>query len=214
VAYTKYPRTWHLPGSPNRGADGDHAFADHATFEGREVVVTEKLDGENTTIYADGYTHARSVSSGYHPTRTWVRGLAGRVAYAIPAGWRICGENTYGLHSIAYDALPSYFQLFAVYDDADVCQSWDDTKAWAARLGVDLVPELYRGAFTDPLPLLSGPSAFGPEREGVVVRWAEAFHVSRHQQAVGKLVRKGHVKTDQHWMHGEVPANGLAARGT
>ena len=74
VDYTKYPRTWHLPDSPNRGADGDHAHADYSPFAGREVVVTEKLDGENTTIYADGHCHARSVASGYHPTRTWVRG--------------------------------------------------------------------------------------------------------------------------------------------
>jgi hypothetical protein len=63
VTHTKYPRTWHLPDSPNRGADGDHAHADYSTFDGREVVVTEKLDGENTTIYADGHSHARSVSS-------------------------------------------------------------------------------------------------------------------------------------------------------
>ena len=212
--YTKYPRTWHLPDSPNRGADGDHVYPDYSSFEGHEVVVTEKLDGENTTIYADGYTHARSISSGYHPTRTWVRALAGRVAHALPDGWRICGENTYGRHSIAYDALPSYFQLFAVYDDEDFCQSWDDTTEWATKLGVDLVPVLYRGPFTHELiALLDGPSAFGPEREGVVVRWAEAFHTSNHQRAVGMLVRADHVKTDQHWMHGEVPANGLAARG-
>jgi hypothetical protein len=189
VDYTKYPRTWHLPDSPNRGADGDHAYADYSSFEGREVVVTEKLDGENTTIYADGYCHARSLSSGYHPTRTWVRALAGRVAHTLPEGWRICGENTFGRHSIAYDALPSYFQLFAVYDEASTCLSWDDTTAWAA---------------------LRGASAFGPEREGVVLRWADAFSVDQHQRAVGKLVRSDHVKTDQHWMHGEVTANGLA----
>jgi hypothetical protein len=213
VDYTKYPRTWHLPDSPNRGADGDHVYPDHSSFEGREVVVTEKLDGETTTIYADGYTHARSISSGHHPTRTWVRALAGRVAHALPEGWRICGENTYGRHAIAYDALPSYFQLFAVYDDEDFCQSWDETKAWAATLGVDLVPELYRGPFTqDLIGLLDGPSAFGPEREGVVVRWAESFHTSNHQRAVGKLVCKDHVKTDQRRLHGEGPANGLAAR--
>ena len=78
---------------------------------------------------------------------------------------------------------------------------------------VDLVPLLYRGPFTHPLALLHGASKFGPEREGVVVRWAEAFHVGEHQQAVGKLVRSNHVKTDQHWMHGEVPVNGLASRG-
>jgi hypothetical protein len=188
-------------------------YPDHSSFEGHEVVVTEKLDGENTTIYADGYTHARSFSSGDHPTRTWVRALAGRVAHALPDGWRICGENTYGRHAIAYDALPSYFQLFAVYDDEDFCQSWDETKRWAHELGVDLVPELYRGPFTDPLPLLAGPSAFGPEREGVVVRWADAFHMSNHQRAVGKLVRSDLVKADQRRMRGEVAANGLAARG-
>ena len=212
MTYTKYPRTWHLPDSPNRGADGDHAHEDYANFEGREVVVTEKLDGENTTIYADGHSHARSVSSGYHPTRTWVRALAGRVAHALPAGWRICGENTYGRHSIAYDRLPSYFQLFAVYDADHTCLSWADTEAWAGRLGVDAVPLLYRGPFEHAtLPaLLGGASAFGPEREGVVLRWADAFPLADHQRAVGKLVRRDHVKTDQHWMHGEVVANGLA----
>ena len=212
MTYTKYPRTWHLPDSPNRGADGDHAHEDYSTFEGREVVVTEKLDGENTTIYADGYTHARSLSSGYHPTRTWVRALAGRVGHALPAGWRICGENTYGRHSIAYDRLPSYFQLFAVYDEHDTCLSWPDTEAWAARLALDPVPVLYRGPFAHErvVALLGGASAFGPEREGVVLRWAEAFGYGEHQRAVGKLVRRDHVKTDQHWMHGEVTANGLA----
>jgi hypothetical protein len=210
--YVKYPRTWHLPDSPNRGADGDHAHADYATFEGREVVVTEKLDGENTTIYADGHCHARSVSSGYHPTRTWVRALAGRVSHALPAGWRICGENTYGLHSIAYDRLPSYFQLFAVYDEGDTCLSWADTEEWAGGLGVDIVPVLFRGTFDRDtvLALLTGPSAFGPEREGIVVRWAQAFPRGDHERATGKLVRKDHVKTDQHWMHGEVKSNGLA----
>jgi RNA ligase len=210
--YVKYPRTWHLPDSPNRGADGDHAHADYSTFDGREVVVTEKLDGENTTIYADGHCHARSISSSYHPTRTWVRGLAGRVSHALPEGWRICGENTYGRHSIAYDRLPSYFQLFAVYDERDMCLSWPDTEEWARELDVDIVPVLFRGIFDKVavLGLLTGPSAFGPEREGLVLRWAEAFPRDEHERATGKLVRKDHVKTDQHWMHGDVKANGLA----
>lgn len=76
------------------------------------------------------------------------------------------------------------------------------------------MPTLLRGALTDPrqlLDLMTGPSAFGPEREGIVVRWAEAFATEEHQQATGKLVRAGHVMTDQHWMHGEVPVNGLAS---
>ena len=43
-----------------------------------------------------------------------------------------------------------------------------------------------------------------------MLRWADAFPLADHQRAVGKLVRRDHVKTDQHWMHGEVVANGLA----
>ena len=213
VTYTKYPRTWHLPDSPNRGADGDHAHEDYSTFEGREVVVTEKLDGENTTIYADGHTHARSLSSGYHPTRTWVRALAGRVAHALPDGWRICGENTYGRHSIAYDRLPSYFQLFAVYDDRRHVPELGGDRGVGDTLGrrpcSAPVPRPVRAR--EPSSRCSAvPSAFGPEREGIVLRWADAFPFAEHQRAVGKLVRRDHVKTEQHWMHGEVTANGLA----
>jgi hypothetical protein len=75
------------------------------------------------------------------------------------------------------------------------------------------VPLLYRGGFDRArvLALLDGASAFGPEREGVVLRWADAFPAGEHQLAIGKLVRRDHVKTEQHWMHGEVTANGLAA---
>ena len=210
MTYTKYPRTWHLPDSPNRGADGDHAYADYSTFEGREVVVTEKLDGENTTIYADGYTHARSISSGYHPTRTWVRALAGRVAHALPEGWRICGENTYGRHSIAYDALPSYFQLFAVYDDEDMCLWWDDTKEWAARLGVDLgAGALPRPVHHDRARCWTGRPRSAPSARA---SWSAGRTRSTRRAPAGRRQARppDHVKTDQHWMHGEVPANGLA----
>lgn len=55
---THYPRTAHLPWSPGATSD-DVRIADLSGLTGREVVVTEKLDGENTTLYADGL-HARS----------------------------------------------------------------------------------------------------------------------------------------------------------
>ena len=45
-----------------------------------------------------------------------------------------------------------------------------------------------------------------------MLRWADAFPLADHQRAVGKLVRRDHVKTDQHWMHGEVVANGACPR--
>ena len=208
----KYPRTLHAPSSPNRGADGDHAHADWSTFEGREIVVLEKVDGEQCTITRD-YIHARSVDSGYHPTRTWVRGLHGRIGHEIPEGWRLVGENMYGRHSIGYTDLPSYFLLFAVYDDTNRTLAWDDIEEWGSLLGLDVVPVLWRGVFDERRVMaeLAGPSRYGPEREGFVVRWAESFSYYEHHAATSKCVRAGHVKTDQHWLHDEVTPNSLAS---
>ena len=78
-----YPRTPHLPWSPGVSAD-DVRAADLAGLAGREVVVTEKLDGENTTLYRDGL-HARSLDSAHHPSRAWVKSLQGLVGAVDPA---------------------------------------------------------------------------------------------------------------------------------
>lgn len=42
----KYPRTYHLSSSPGKTSD-DKVISDMSEFEGKEVVVTEKMDGEN-----------------------------------------------------------------------------------------------------------------------------------------------------------------------
>lgn len=111
---THYPRTPHLPWSP--GASGDDVrTGDLSGLRGLEVVVTEKLDGENTTLYQDGL-HARSLDSAHHPSRTWVKALQGRIGPSIPAGWRICGENLYARHSIPYRELVDIHPRFAVRD--------------------------------------------------------------------------------------------------
>ena len=58
----KYPRTPHFPWSPG-ATDDDKILQDLSVFDKQPVVITEKMDGENTTIYADGYIHARSLDS-------------------------------------------------------------------------------------------------------------------------------------------------------
>lgn len=67
----KYPRTMHLPWSPGWTKD-DRVLQTTEHFVGQEVVVTEKMDGENTTLARD-YTHARSVSSSNHVSRHWLK---------------------------------------------------------------------------------------------------------------------------------------------
>ncbi len=104
----KYPRTPHLPWSSGRAED-DIALDSIEHLERLEdVVVTEKLDGENTTLYHD-YLHARSIDSKSHPSRDWIKRFHAKVRYDIPEDFRICGENMYAKHSIFYDALTTYY---------------------------------------------------------------------------------------------------------
>jgi hypothetical protein len=204
----KYPRTRHLPWSP--GASQDDLIADSCeAFVGQRVIVTEKMDGENTTLYRD-HSHARSLDSRHHPSRDWLKGLHGSIAHEIPEGWRVCGENLYARHSIAYEGLPSYFMVFSVWDANNCCLDWDSTVEWADLLGLATVPILYDGAFDlEWLQALDGELDLD-RREGYVVRLASSFAYADFGASVAKWVRANHVQTDEHWMHQEVVPNGLA----
>ncbi|MEY9212491.1 AAA family ATPase [Thermobifida halotolerans] len=199
-----YPRTPHLPWSPGATPD-DARAAGVSGLVGREVVVTEKLDGENTTLYRDGL-HARSVDSAHHPSRAWTRALHGRIAHALPPGRRVCGENLYARHSIAYTDLDSWFYAFSVWD-GEHCLDWDATVRFARRLGVPVPPVLWRGVFDErALRALRLDTA---RQEGYVVRTVEGFRRDEFAHRVAKWVRPGHVRTGEHWMSAPVVANGL-----
>ncbi|MFI6609590.1 RNA ligase family protein [Streptomyces sp. NPDC050507] len=204
---THYPRTPHLPWSPGATSD-DVRLADLAGLTGSEAVVTEKLDGENTTLYADGL-HARSLDSAHHPSRGWVKALQGRIGPRIPAGWRICGENMFARHSIPYEDLASHFYGFSVWD-GDRCLDWDLTVDFLRDLGIPTPPVLWRGVFDARAE--KALRALKPDtlrQEGYVVRPAESFPAAAFRRRVAKWVRPGHVTTDTHWMHAKVVENGL-----
>ncbi|MFF3561245.1 RNA ligase family protein [Streptomyces sp. NPDC002574] len=201
---THYPRTPHLPWSPGAASD-DVRARDLDGLRGREVVVTEKLDGENTTLYTDGL-HARSPDSAHHPSRAWVKALQGRIGPGIPAGRRVCGENLFARHSLAYDALDSWFYGFSVWDGDD-CLDWDSTTDFLRRLGVPVPPVLWRGTFDERA--LRALRVDTTRQEGWVVRTADGFGREEFGQRVAKWVRPHHVRTDTHWMHAAVVENGL-----
>ncbi|MEU4235334.1 RNA ligase family protein [Nonomuraea sp. NPDC026600] len=199
-----YPRTPHLPWSPGVTPD-DVRAGDLSGLRGREVVVTEKLDGENTTLYADGM-HARSLDSAHHPSRAWVKGLQGRIGGRIPAGWRVCGENMYARHSIAYQGLESWFYGFSVWD-GDRCLDWDRTVTFLRELGIPVPPVLWRGVFDERA--LRGLRLNAERQEGYVVRAVESFEREEFAGRVAKWVRREHVQTGTHWMHAIVVPNAL-----
>jgi hypothetical protein len=206
----KYPRTHHLPWSESVN-DDDRLMPSLHGLIGRRVIATRKMDGENSNLYADDM-HARSVDSRHHPSRSWVKGFWAGIAGDIPAGWRVCGENLYAEHSIRYTDLPTYFMGFSVWDERNVCLSWDQTQEWFALLGVTSVPVLYDGIFDEKALRSLWADGDWQHHEGYVVRTADAIPYGEFRHKCGKFVRRGHVQTQKHWMHGQPVKPNLLAK--
>lgn len=203
----KYPSTPHLPLSKGRQWD-DTSLDGYSNFIGRWVVITEKMDGENASLYPDHY-HARSLDSRHHSSRDWIKSFWGRVRFDIPSKWRFCGENLYAAHSVPYDALPSYFMLFSVWDHNNRSVSWDDVEMWAELFGIETVPVLYKGIFDKEVVERIAREQDPEKSEGFVIRNADSFHFDDFAKNMGKYVRVNHVQTDTHWMHAEIVPNKL-----
>lgn len=204
----KYPKTPHTPWS--RPLEDDRVVKSMEHFIGREVVVTEKLDGENTSLYGDRI-HARSLDSRDHPSRAWVKGFWGRIRHLIPTDWRVCGENMYAKHSIGYDHLESFFYGFSIWDDANVALSWDDTLELFEDMGITPVPTLYRGTYDENAIRSLYNDSKKDVMEGYVIRLATHIPYEQFGRSFAKFVRKGHVQTSEHWMHAKVVPNKLKA---
>ncbi len=209
VIRIKYPRTYHVPWSPGATSD-DKIIKDLSHFVGKEVVVTVKMDGENTTIYKD-YIHARSVDYSPHPSRSLVRAFQSQIGPDIPEGWRLCGENLYAKHSIKYKHLDDFFLIFSIWNKENFCLSWEETEDWAHLLGLKMVPVLYRGLWDEKLFRgLYSPKFREDDCEGYVIRIAGPFSYEEFNNSVVKYVRANHVQTDQHWSHGEIEPNEIS----
>jgi len=208
--YQKYPRTYHFPWSEGATSD-DKILSSYDHFVGMEVVVTEKMDGENTSCYNDHF-HARSLDSMHHESRDAVKSLWGVFKHDIPDGWRICGENMYAKHAIAYNSLPSFFMVFSIWNEKNECLSWDETVEWCNLIGLKHVPVLYRGVWDEKhIKTLWTPDK-RDTMEGYVVRNANSFHYDDFAMNLAKVVRSGHVaEGSEHWKNNWVP-NKLASK--
>ena len=113
----KYSRSLHAHIS--LGTTSDDRFMPKgyiAAFVNKPLVLTEKLDGQNNCLNRYGVFARSHAAPSRHP---WDKPLVER--------WRLIkddlhdlelfGENMYGIHSIAYNRLQSFFYLFAVRQD-------------------------------------------------------------------------------------------------
>lgn len=208
TSYVKYGRTYHLPWSDGITKD-DKTCKDVSHFEGKRVIVTRKMDGENTSLYSDGYIHARSIDGRSHSSRDWVKAFWSHRFYDLPSGWRVVGENLFAKHSIKYKDLPTYIMGFGIYDDNNVCLSWDETVEYFELLDICPVPVLYDGIWGEKIIRdLYDPKSDYDTHEGYVVRLSESYHYSEFTKSLAKYVRHDHVTTSKHWMNTKTEING------
>lgn len=104
------------------------------------LVLTEKLDGQNNCFNKDGVFARSHAAPTVHP---WDKPLRDRweLIKKDLGDLEIFGENMYGIHSIAYRKLESYFYVFAVREN-DTWLSWEEVKSYAAMLDFPTVPEI------------------------------------------------------------------------
>lgn len=211
----KYGRTFHYPFSPGTTSDDRIQYHYWEYLQKIPALVhTEKLDGENNCLNRYG-VFARSHAA---PTVSrWTESLRQfwQLVKNDLGSLEIFMENLYAVHSIEYRNLENHFFVFAVRED-DRWLSWEETRFYANMLDLPCVPELGavpvsagREAFENEiLAMASGRGFFDPHdahtgkpvtMEGIVTRNADGFPVDVFSENVFKYVRKGHVKTDEHW---------------
>lgn len=206
----KYPRTFHHVLSPGIHSD-DKIVDDLSVIKKTEIIIMEKLDGENTTM-TNKIFHARSLDSPYNFTRAFIKQLHDIIKYDIPENWRLCGENVSYYHSIEYDNLESFFYLFGIWNDKNENLSWDIVKEWAEILDLATPREFYRGPYDEKIvkDIIKDIEKYNLNNkknqiEGFVARNVDSFHYDDFTKNVFKWVRNGHVQPsangkEEHWL--------------
>lgn len=201
---SKYPRTLHIPWSKSISSD-DRVSKNVDNLLNTEIIITEKLDGSNTSITKKGVygrSHADFTRNPWD-IKSWE--IWQRVKKDLSEDLFLFGEGMYGIHSIEYTNLTSYFYIFGIRDN-NIWIPWEKVEEYSYLLDIPTVPVLFKGVINSEKELkdlteklASEPSELGGHREGIVVRNASLFHDDDFAQNVMKWVRKGHVQTDEHW---------------
>lgn len=223
----KYPRSMHSVLSQGTTSDDRIVPVDYwnhflDAMARTSIVVTEKLDGQNTCLKEDGVFARSHVAPSEHPWDRPIWQLWESIRHELK-GLEVFGESMYGIHSIEYSKLRSFYYIFAVRIN-DQWLRWDEVQMVADVLNLPTVPVLYEGRdldedegsfysrilgrpwyeWVESEGSLGGSCDGKPACEGLVVRThsPQNFPMPEEYRALPwllKLVRKKHVKTDVHW---------------
>ena len=117
----------------------------------------------------------------------------------------------FAVHTISYTNLETYFYVFSIWDENNVCLSWDETLEYVELLGLQTVPVIYRGLYDEKLI----KEAFeivckGDQRqEGYVVRLTEEYNYAEFRKSLAKFVAGDFVIKHGHWTQQKLEINQL-----
>lgn len=183
----------------------------------KELVFSSKLDGEGNCLNEYGVFARSHAAPSDKPWSAYLRQKHAAMVHDLKKDQvEIFGESLYAQHSIEYPRIDDYFYVFAVRH-LDQWLSWEEVEWWASVFDFKTVPVLGRlpvAGLTETAlikhvkELGAQPEVFGSydvadnkpcSREGIVFRNVDGFHVDAFVQHVQKMVRRGHVKTSEHW---------------
>ena len=211
-----FPRVPHLV--PGRGTrdDVDLGPGEVAELLTREVVVEEKVDGANVSLWLEDGTVRCGLKAGpgamdragqLGPLRAWAARHDDSLRAVLDSCDAVYAEWLLVRHTIAYDRLPSYLVVLDMWRASGFAPP-DERAVLCASTGLVLPPEVWRGVpgSVDRVEALLGPSRWGPEpMEGLAVR-----SVDGQPPRLAKLLRAGFDRLgDDEWRRGR-PRNQVA----
>jgi len=229
IGILKFPRTPHLINLGAATPDDVHTdVSSFANIAGRQVVITEKIDGanmgfslssdrtkflvQNRSHYVNSATHEqfKKLGSWIDRHEDELRQILDRDPY-FAERYILYGEWMYAIHSISYTDLPDYFIAYDLFDRST--QTWADTAAlrsFLERTTVALVPVIHQGSMPTASALcdmIQNKSTFYDGRmEGVYVK----VEVNGNVKLRGKVVRSDFIAGNEHWSRGGLRMNRLA----
>ena len=211
-----YPRVGHLVAGRGSRDDVDLDAAAVAALVNAEVILEEKLDGANVSLWLEDGVVTCALRSGpgamdrggqLGPLRAWIAQHDPGLRQVLANYDAVYGEWLLLLHAVRYDRLPSYLVVLDLWR-SDGFATPDERDRACAAAGLPVPPEVWRGVpgSVAAVEARLGPSEFGPEpMEGLVVRATDG-----RPPRVAKLLRGGFAPLDDAaWRRGR-PHNRLS----
>jgi hypothetical protein len=208
----KYPHTPYFTFSPSVDRDDirETGYFDLNNFINKDIIFTIKMDGSNCQM-TNKHLAARNGMDANHLSFDLAKRYHSEIKDKINENYIIFGEWLYAKHSIQYNNLDSYFQIFAVYD-GEKWLGWKDIIQISKDLGFltvrySSIYNLNNIKDLENVIIEFGESIITKGDEGIVVRNVGEF--INFKENVAKFVRANHVQTDEHWSKKKIVKNKL-----